>query len=123
MSVDLYVDLLRSREDKRLDDYLEIFKKCRDMGIGYPPEVVAFFNEHLEDVCGHPDEYCDGSDCDPLAEHDPDKPDEIRDAYAKVDYSIVKKLQREWRGQFESGFEIDVADFPEGVKTIRVYLG
>ena len=94
MTTHLHVVLLRDENDPQYQKYLAVLNACIAAGIDdMPPEVDEYFGG-------------DGMDNDP--------------AYPlEIDFK-----PNEWYkpNESEEGYDIDVRQLPEGVKTIRVYM-
>jgi hypothetical protein len=73
----------------------EIYNNCMDVGIQIPTEVEKFF--------------------------DYQEPDEVGVILDLTTRGYNPPICREWGGDCQQGFEIDVADIPAHVKTLRFY--
>ena len=95
MSVDLYVVMLRDGESSHHQAMVKAMNACKEAGICMPAEIEVYFEgTHNED--------------EPLKLHHHD--------------CESKGIIREYSSEYESGYEIDVTNIPEGVVTIRAVL-
>ncbi len=90
----IYVRLLRSEDNTQYQEYLKILRSCNDAGVEIPEEVDKYFGGY-------------GSDNDPL------QPLEI-----PFKFEQWHNLE----GSLTEGFDINLEELPEGVKTIRVFI-
>lgn len=80
-------------ERDHFDKMIELKLKCEEMGVSLPAEVKEYFGEyHYETVS--------------CLKHET--------LYQDVPH-------RDWNDQTSQGFEIDVKEIPENIKTIRFY--
>jgi hypothetical protein len=91
MGMSTSVKLLRDKNDKSYQEKLSVFNACRQADVNLPLEI---------------DEYFGGNGVD----NDPEYPLEI-------DFEPTREYETDW----SQGFEIDIDDLPEGVRTIRFY--
>ena len=80
-------------EREYFDKMIEVKTKCEELGVSVPDEVKKFFGSY----------YVESTSC---LEHE-------------VLFQDVP--HREWGDDHSSGFEIDVKDIPDNIKTIRFY--
>ena len=81
--------------DETYQKMLAAYQACVDAGIGIPKEVGRFFNYENPEPSG---------------------------VVIRLDYPALHACVREWtNNDSASGFEVDLALLPEGVKVLRFY--
>lgn len=94
MSVSLHIYGIRPPDD----DWRKMkaaWEACEAAGIDVPSEVLLFFDEERPDDAG---------------------------VLVGLSHTTDNPIAREYRGEYDSGYEIDIADLPPGIKTIRAVL-
>ena|SRR5579859_2108972 len=97
MSMSMHVTSFRDMDGgfKRM---LEIKNFCDAHGVSYPKEVTDYFGDDVSSL---------------------DSDTSLYENFAEID--LDDKL-RKWHNDDHSGLEIDVADIPAEVKTLRFYV-
>ena len=98
MSMSMHVTAFRDM-DGEFKRMLEVKNFCDAHDVSYPKEVTDYFGDSVSSL---------------------DSDTSLYEDFAEID--LESKL-REWHGKsYGDGYEIDVADIPEGAETLRFYV-
>ena len=99
MSMSMHVSALRDM-DGEFKRMLEVKKFCDTNKVSYPKEVTDYF----------------GDEVGPL-----DSEESLRDDLYEIELDDKMKEWSDGPSGYRSGYEIDIADIPTEVKTLRFY--
>lgn len=91
MSMSMHVCGIPERE--YFDKMIELKKRCEELEIGVPDAIKEFFGDY----------YNESPEC------------------LEQETLLQRVSHRDWGNDHSSGFEVDVKDIPNNIKTIRFY--